>query len=190
MPKLHDFLATGSLGPLHFGMTADEIVAALGQPDGEAVQRKQRGLKYGALQLWLQRIDTQTERLSAVFLYFGTGGELPAAVRFAEAVPVTRDAVSAWLAAMGIKPVKETTDPVAAITLSSCVTFTFDEGALHLISCSAQESREPHRKQLTVSLPIKVFAELHARAKRDRRSVADTAATLLTAGMQASAPPE
>ena len=65
MPTLNDFLATGSLGPLHFGMTADEVVAALGQPDGGAVQRKQRGLKYGALQLWVQRIANQTERLTA-----------------------------------------------------------------------------------------------------------------------------
>ena len=37
MPTLHDFLATGSLDPLHFGMTADEVVTALGQPEDESV---------------------------------------------------------------------------------------------------------------------------------------------------------
>jgi hypothetical protein len=189
MPTLHDFLASGTLGPLRFGMTADEVVTALGQPDDESVSRKPRIWKYGSLQLALSRSDGTPARLTSVSMYFHSGVQLPVAVRFVEALPRRRDEVVALLATLGIAPASDTTDPTDQIRLPSGVSFAFDDGVLDSIHCSWPQSAEPARRQLTVSLPVEVFAELQARAKRDRRSVADTAAALLAAGTQAPTPP-
>jgi len=189
MSALLEFLTAGTLGPLHHGMAADEVAAALGQPEAESVSRKPRVWKYGALQLALHRTDKQTERLTSVSMYFHSGQAFPPCVRFVEAVPRRRDELAAFLASAGIVPVSDTTDPADEIRLTSGVSFTFDEGALDSIHCSWPRSAGPPRKQLTVSLPLEVYAELQARATHDRRSVAALAAALLEAGARPTETP-
>jgi hypothetical protein len=78
--SLEEFLRTGVFGPVEFGITGDEILAALGAPDGVFTRRRSRrptGFEYGDVELYL--MSAKDNRLCAVYLdHFGVpqGNEL------------------------------------------------------------------------------------------------------------------
>ena len=66
---MEDFLRTGVLGPVEFGMTGDEILALLGPPDTVFTRRKSRrptGFEYGDVEFYL--MDAKDDRLSTIYL--------------------------------------------------------------------------------------------------------------------------
>src|SRR4051794_23191013 len=71
MATLKQFLATGELGPLHLGMSEDQVIACLGQPSDKSVTKSPCILKYGGLQLTFDRRPNTAQRVLALLgIYF------------------------------------------------------------------------------------------------------------------------
>jgi hypothetical protein len=186
MPILEEFLRTGQLGPIRSGMSSDEVETALGSPQDESTKRKPRIVRYGPLQIAFVRGEDRVARVSMVALYpRDFDEELPTAVRFDTAPLESKERVHTFLTSIGITPTAVETEPVDQVVLPSDVRIVFDEGAVHGVYFSPPVPAATS-KQLTLTLPAKTLDALKALAKtRKKRSVAELAASVLTAHITA-----
>jgi len=107
MQTLREFLVSGTLGPLAFGLSPVEVQHCLGEPWDIGVDRKVRLWKYGAIQLsfyWDK--ETRAEELHFIGLYFRDDSlVLPEAIRLEGWFPsrhTTKDDFIHYLAEQGI----------------------------------------------------------------------------------------
>jgi hypothetical protein len=82
MATLSEFLKSGKLGDIHYGMLRDQVVAILGQPNDTSVAQNPLILKYGGLQLtFFKPTDAEHRELSQIGLHYGPSWEpIPAPV--------------------------------------------------------------------------------------------------------------
>jgi hypothetical protein len=181
MVTLEQFLRTGDLGPVRFGITAEAVTAALGPPPDESVRKKPLILKYGGLQLTLAAPGPgEARRVTHVGLYFRPPAEpLPDPVRPTDWLPTTATTESefrGYLAQVGL-PVGDAGED--RIVLPSGAQVSFADGRLHSIQFSHREPG-PATRQVSVTLPEATLDSVRARARQANRSVAELCAEWIT----------
>lgn len=171
MATLKKFLQTGELGLLHAGMSEAEVIALLGPPQDESVERHAQILKYGGLQLTFLRPPRARDRvLSHIGLYYGPYAEPipPCALPtdFKGTPETTLADVRAFLAQAGLKEcVADEADDATCLMLPSCARITFDRQSLQSISFAAPTSSVA-KKQISVSIPKDTWNKLRTLARK------------------------
>ena len=102
MDTILEFIKTGSLGPVRLGMTSEEIVNAIGEPEDISVKTKPYVIwKYGSLQI---TFDTTLDKpvVTSIFVYFWPDEKttLPDGVRLRGWVPDSETAIDEFIEKM------------------------------------------------------------------------------------------
>jgi hypothetical protein len=184
MATLEQFLRTGRLGPIHFGMTQAEAIAHLGQPPDESVQREPIILKYGGLQITFSRPSAGVEpRLVMTGLYFPPPLEpIPDQVLptdFTGTAETTIADVREYLGRVGLKETVATDGEDASLTLSSGAQIHFKDQKLWSIIHTARTPAAA-KKQISISVSEGVWNQLRLLARQSNRSVSELCAQWVT----------
>jgi hypothetical protein len=179
MATLEQFLRAGELGPIHFGLTVEEVAGLLGAPGDTSVRRNPLIEKYGGLQLTFFRADRAPHRrLTHVGLYFQPLAEpIPDLARPTDWLPTpatTRAEFRQFLDRIGLAPVADqSAAPDSRWVLPTGANIIFTDNELHSIQFAAPQTA---KKQISISVPPDTLASLQAQARRANRSVADLCA--------------
>lgn len=176
MPSLEEFLRTGKLGPLHFGMTVSDVVAHLGAATDESVRREPRILKYGALQVTFARPAPGAEpRLTLIGIYYRPPLEpLPGPVVPTDFVGTSATSVGEvqeFLHRAGLCATNEGEGEDLRLTMPSGAQIVFGDRRLHSAQFAARIAPTA-KKQISVSIPEDAWQQLHSLAGQSNQSVA------------------
>jgi hypothetical protein len=183
MATIEQFLRTGELGPIRFGMTEDEIASKLGSPSFWNNSPDWLIKSFGALHLTFGRFGIDSKhRLAQIDLYFEPfRGGIPEQIRLTGWLPtdaVTEDEFTEYVKSIGL-PVKTRFPGESGVNLflPSGARATFSEGRLHSLHFPAP--RTPF-KQISFTVPADTFDTLRERAEKSNRSVSALCADWVT----------
>jgi len=174
---LEQFLRTGELGPIHPGMTADEVAAVLGPTPDISMAKHPLILRYGGLQLSFIRGDKSSpRRLTLIGLYFWPNPlPLPPAATPTDWLPTestTEADVLAYLHRIRLSPDEQVgTDFNRYLLVPSGARMVIGEDErLHSIQYA---DRGSVRKQLSITIPEPTFYAVKDAARKANRTVGD-----------------
>lgn len=177
MATLEDFLRGGGLGPLHFGMTPEEVRAILGPPQDTASVKRPLIWKYGALQLTFKRVEADKSwRLAHMGIYFQNRESIPESVRPTDWLPTsdtTETQFRTCLPQQGLS-VYGTVEGVSGrnLILATGAQATFQDDKLQ----SLQFTNRRPAVELSIPVPSEILTALRAKARESNRSVVDLCA--------------
>ncbi len=188
MATLEQFLRTGDLDPIRFGMTKDEVEEALGWPQSWVPHSwsddpRMPHAAYGGLHLTFSRTGPDPKhRLAHIGLYFDPlRGPIPERVQPTDWLPTsetTEAEFSKFLDGMGLAPERRLRgESNLHLFLSTGARATFANDRLHSVEFSAP--RTP-TKQISITVSAETLAALREQAKRANRSVSALCAEWIT----------
>lgn len=182
MATLAEFFRTGTLGPVSFGLTPEDVRGMLGLPTDQSVQTNPLILKYGGAQLTFLATKADPERrLAQTGLYFWPNAEpIPDRIRPTDWMPTgasTEADIRTYLTHAGIAVHSQVEgEDNSHLILETGASVTFANGYL-----AGLHARAKSRPASRVPVPVgeKALAALTVQAKRTNRAVADVAASWL-----------
>jgi hypothetical protein len=149
MATLEDFMRTGHLGPVILGMSPNDVMIALGDPQDTSRKSNPLQLKYGCVQLSFWKAPNQrTHELREIVITYQPEFEpLPESLAFTDwtlAEPPTERQFRAFMHEIGYLPVHlvEGSSGKQLVFLSG-VTALFTDEMLHSIRLLQRENRAP-----------------------------------------------
>ncbi len=169
METLATFLATGTLGPLRFGMDAETVRGILGEPDDVSVQNNPSIWKYGALELGFTRERGEAESALSFFAIYlrDQSAAIPAGLRWQGRLPAagtTRVDFDAYLASQHLTDAATENLEWDQLVFTSGVRAVFDDGILQSLQC--MRPSVPKQKQVSLSVPEEVWDAIRQEAQR------------------------
>src|SRR3954454_23757961 len=148
MPALEQFLRTGHLGPVALGLSPNDVMIALGDPDGISGKSNPLLLKYGPIQLtfWKASKEKAHQLREIVAMYQPETEAPPDHLKFAdwspERPPTERD-FRDFMHRIGYMPVHMVEGlSERQLIFPSGVTALFSDGMLHSIRLAQRETKE------------------------------------------------
>jgi hypothetical protein len=185
MGTLKQFLQTGDLGPIHPGMSEEEVIDLLGPPQDRSVSKHPQILKYGGLQLtFLRRPEAADRVLAHIGLYYGPSTEpFPEATRpadFAGTSETTISQVREFLAQVGLEEyAADEGEDTNYLILPSGARITFDGEKLQSVHFAISTSTVA-KKQISVSISKDTWNQLRTLARQSNLSVSQMCAEWIT----------
>jgi hypothetical protein len=181
--SLEEFLRQGTLHPVRFGMSEEELEVLLGKPDFEFTARKKKrplGLEYDYLEFHLtDRTESHTNQLCTNFLdnfdapkrtstvevdtwFLKNGMSQAEAEAFLHAADVSFEPISR------LQPMRGIITP-AGVELA----FHEDEGLSFIMKSIREEIEiETSTKQASITLPLEIYEKIRRESLRRRVSIA------------------
>jgi len=175
MATLDEFLATGRLGEIATGVSAESVRGILGEPDDVSVKKHPEIWKYGALQLvCIRDVQDLEPYLESISLYFHNPTDrIPPALALTGWLPTHQTDIREFrdhLSDMGLQVQSNNEcSPSDYLVLTSNVRATFSDGRLYNLFYA--QKRDLKTKQLTVTIPLEDLNLLRQEAARRRLSM-------------------
>jgi hypothetical protein len=183
MPTLEQFLRSGELGPIRFGMTYDEVVEVLGNPVGWGGSSDRPYKSYGGLLLTFGRngIDSKLRLVHIDLYYEPNRGGLPERVRPTDWTPrceTTEVEFLEFIHRIGLTVENRIPgDSGFHLYLPTGARVAFSNNTLYSMHFSAK--RAP-MKQISFTVSADTFAAIREQAERSNQSVSALCADWVT----------
>jgi hypothetical protein len=147
MATLEEFLRNGRLGPVVLGMTAPDVITAIGEPQGTSAKSNPLQLKYGSAELsfWKEKKDGRLFLREIVISYRPQFEPFPPILPFLDwnPRPPTKQVFKSFIYYIGYAPVNSVEGPSEGkMTFLSGVTALFTEEILDSLRLHQRRTKE------------------------------------------------